>query len=143
MPKVQKTFRGSKSHSSFPVRKGPSRPKTAGKGSPKKDAPPSRSNSGTELRVRKPGSLTQIPVKLEPVAAGPDPNKEEHMRILSQFDLSYKFGPCGGMSRLERWNRAEKFKKNPPPEVKALVESHSDDIEYTQGIWFTSCKEAI
>ena len=31
-------------------------------------------------------------------APGPDPNKEDHMRILTQFDITYKYGPSAGIA---------------------------------------------
>lgn len=35
----------------------------------------------------------------------------------SVFDLSDEYGPCVGLSRLERWERSEKLGLSPPPEV--------------------------
>lgn len=40
--------------------------------------------------------------------------------MLRVFDNTYDFGPCVGMTRLERWERAETLGLNPPPEVKLL-----------------------
>ncbi|KAF5319066.1 hypothetical protein D9611_012676 [Ephemerocybe angulata] len=37
--------------------------------------------------------------------------------ILRVFDLSYEYGPCIGMSRLERWERAQTLGLNPPKDV--------------------------
>lgn len=78
--------------------------------------------------------------------------------ILRQFDLTWEYGPCtgevtlgllcklqppliftlfcvfAGISRLERWERAEKFGLNPPQSVKDLILSHTEDKEYTH--WF-------
>ncbi|KAF8060615.1 POLD4 [Scenedesmus sp. PABB004] len=45
----------------------------------------------------------------------------EEERLLRAFDLETRFGPCAGLSRLERWERAEKFGLSPPPAVKALL----------------------
>ncbi|KZT67334.1 hypothetical protein DAEQUDRAFT_396188 [Daedalea quercina L-15889] len=41
--------------------------------------------------------------------------------ILRVFDLSYEYGPCAGVTRLERWNRAEALGLSPPPEVKEIL----------------------
>ncbi|EIN05967.1 hypothetical protein PUNSTDRAFT_54280 [Punctularia strigosozonata HHB-11173 SS5] len=41
--------------------------------------------------------------------------------ILRSFDLSYEYGPCVGVSRLERWERAEALGLNPPPEVRDIL----------------------
>ncbi|KAG2428011.1 hypothetical protein HXX76_011997 [Chlamydomonas incerta] len=40
---------------------------------------------------------------------------------LRKFDLTTKFGPCAGISRLERWERASKFGLGPPEEVRAII----------------------
>ncbi|KAI0630659.1 DNA polymerase delta, subunit 4-domain-containing protein [Trametes polyzona] len=37
--------------------------------------------------------------------------------ILRVFDLSYEYGPCVGVSRLDRWERAHALGLNPPLEV--------------------------
>ncbi|THH29221.1 hypothetical protein EUX98_g4960 [Antrodiella citrinella] len=34
---------------------------------------------------------------------------------------SYEYGPCVGVTRLERWERAEALGLNPPPEVKDML----------------------
>jgi hypothetical protein len=38
-------------------------------------------------------------------------------KVLRKFDLSYEYGPCVGVSRLERWKRAEDLGLEPPVEV--------------------------
>uniref|UniRef100_A0A383W420 DNA polymerase delta subunit 4 n=1 Tax=Tetradesmus obliquus TaxID=3088 RepID=A0A383W420_TETOB len=42
-------------------------------------------------------------------------------RLLRAFDLATQYGPCTGMTRLERWQRAEQFGLNPPMQVKELL----------------------
>ncbi|RPD57253.1 hypothetical protein L226DRAFT_536598 [Lentinus tigrinus ALCF2SS1-7] len=58
--------------------------------------------------------------------------------ILRVFDLSYEYGPCVGVSRLERWERAHSLGLNPPPEVKEilLTEEGSADTQYTQSVFY-------
>jgi len=41
--------------------------------------------------------------------------------ILRIFDLSYEYGPCVGVTRLERWERAAALGLNPPPEVREIL----------------------
>lgn len=36
------------------------------------------------------------------------------MTILRTWDLSYEYGPCVGMTRMERWQRASKLGLDPP-----------------------------
>ncbi|KAH7306399.1 hypothetical protein KP509_22G009400 [Ceratopteris richardii] len=42
--------------------------------------------------------------------------------ILCQFDMNMVYGPCIGMTRLERWERASRLGKNPPVEVKEILD---------------------
>ena len=46
---------------------------------------------------------------------------DESERVLRAFDLSSKYGPCTGMTRMARWERAEKLGLGPPDEVRALL----------------------
>lgn len=46
---------------------------------------------------------------------------EDH--ILRVFDLSYEYGPCIGVTRLQRWERAAALGMNPPLVVKQLLTS--------------------
>lgn len=70
---------------------------------------------------------------------------------------SYEYGPCVGVSRLERWERAQALGLNPPPEVRQPFLSHdrhlnlhpllqvkeilstkegSIDTQYTQSVFY-------
>jgi hypothetical protein len=48
-------------------------------------------------------------------------------KLLRQFDLSSEFGPVSGMTRLERWKRADRLGQKPPHLVKEVLET-------TQGV---------
>lgn len=41
--------------------------------------------------------------------------------ILRVFDMTAKYGPCVGISRLDRWKRAQKLGLEPPEEVIFFV----------------------
>ncbi|KAG5519236.1 hypothetical protein PMAC_002324 [Pneumocystis sp. 'macacae'] len=41
--------------------------------------------------------------------------------ILNKFDLTYQYGPFLGLSRLNRWNRAEELGLCPPINVKEIL----------------------
>ncbi|XP_057417822.1 uncharacterized protein LOC130712019 [Lotus japonicus] len=43
--------------------------------------------------------------------------------VLRQFDLNMAYGPCIGMPRLARWERAQKLGLNPPQEIERLLKS--------------------
>ncbi len=38
--------------------------------------------------------------------------------ILRIFDMTSRYGPCVGVTRLQRWERAKKWGLNPPEEVR-------------------------
>ncbi|MCJ1474712.1 hypothetical protein MMC13_003372 [Lambiella insularis] len=42
-------------------------------------------------------------------------------KILREFDLSSQFGPCVGIARTKRWNRARSLGLQPPIEVLAVL----------------------
>ncbi|KAF7332423.1 hypothetical protein MKEN_00124200 [Mycena kentingensis (nom. inval.)] len=44
--------------------------------------------------------------------------------ILRVFDMSYEYGPCVGVSRLERWERAQAMGLAPPKEVHDILLSN-------------------
>ncbi|KAK3084494.1 hypothetical protein FSP39_014372 [Pinctada imbricata] len=78
--------------------------------------------AGCKLAVKK--DVTEEP----PVSK----QTSEDLVLLKQFDLTLEFGPCVGITRLERWERAEKHGLNPPPEVRDLVVKHRDNPEYLE-----------
>ncbi|KAI1813027.1 hypothetical protein GGS20DRAFT_500727 [Poronia punctata] len=61
-------------------------------------------------------------------------------KILRLWDVSNQYGPCVGMTRLKRWERAERLGLHPPAEVlavlmreeekgtKGIERAHMDDI---------------
>ena len=42
-------------------------------------------------------------------------------KILRYFDLSSQYGPCIGITRFRRWNRAFRLGLNPPVEILAVL----------------------
>ncbi|XP_074642314.1 DNA polymerase delta subunit 4-like isoform X2 [Tubulanus polymorphus] len=60
---------------------------------------------------------------------------EKDLSILRDFDLDWQFGPCLGITRIERWERARKNGLNPPEHVIELIENNSTNDSYTQCIW--------
>ncbi|XP_037329009.1 DNA polymerase delta subunit 4 [Pungitius pungitius] len=47
--------------------------------------------------------------------------QEEELQRLQQFDLDWRFGPCTGISRLQRWERAKLHGLSPPEEIRYLL----------------------
>ncbi|PSS11872.1 DNA polymerase delta subunit like [Actinidia chinensis var. chinensis] len=45
----------------------------------------------------------------------------ENEEVLRQFDMNMAYGPCLGMTRLARWERARSLGLNPPKDVERLL----------------------
>ena len=54
-------------------------------------------------------------------AAALPPLTAAEEKELKAFDLDSTFGPCLGLTRLERFLRAEKLQINPPPSVREIL----------------------
>jgi len=57
--------------------------------------------------------------------------------ILRVFDLSYEYGPCIGVTRLERWERAAALGLNPPTEVRDILTTRQGAMDsYSQSVFY-------
>ncbi|KAM9314973.1 DNA polymerase delta subunit 4 [Pholidichthys leucotaenia] len=71
----------------------------------------------------------------------PPPQKEAELKRdgelqkLRDFDLDWRFGPCTGISRLQRWDRAKVHGLNPPAEIRDLLLQTPADPEYHLSLW--------
>jgi len=65
-------------------------------------------------------------------------NQNKIHEILRVFDLSYEYGPCVGVSRLERWERAHVMGLNPPEEIREILNTVEgmDKEEYSQCVFY-------
>lgn len=61
--------------------------------------------------------------------------------ILRNFDLSPKYGPCVGISRIDRYRRAEKMGLKPPIEVLKILETQEGDRDWNTDLF--SQKSAV
>lgn len=52
-----------------------------------------------------------------------------HEKILRHFDLCSEYGPCIGISRIQRWKRAQSLALHPPVEVLAVLLKEEDKGE--------------
>ncbi|XP_005384392.1 PREDICTED: DNA polymerase delta subunit 4 isoform X1 [Chinchilla lanigera] len=60
----------------------------------------------------------------------PPSEEEAELELLRQFDLAWEYGPCTGITRLQRWHRAEQMGLEPPPEVCQVLKSHPGDPRF-------------
>ncbi|KAM6308985.1 DNA polymerase delta subunit 4 [Aegotheles albertisi] len=68
----------------------------------------------------------------EPRAAPPDPAVLEMLR---RFDLAGEYGPCTGITRLQRWERAQALGLSPPGPVRDALLAHGDNPDVTYSLW--------
>ncbi|XP_068607304.1 DNA polymerase delta subunit 4 isoform X2 [Brachionichthys hirsutus] len=61
--------------------------------------------------------------------------RQEGLEKLRHFDLDWRFGPCTGISRLDRWERAKGHGLNPPGEIRDLLLHTQADPEYSHSLW--------
>ena len=60
---------------------------------------------------------------------------EEDLHELKTFDLTMKYGPCIGLTRLERFDRAEAHGLSPPKKVLEIIHRRRDDAKWTASLW--------
>ncbi|KAF8909538.1 DNA polymerase delta, subunit 4-domain-containing protein [Mucidula mucida] len=93
--------------------------------------PPKKGKGKGRSRKAAAGDDEVVETKFPIHAEGETP---EH-QILREFDLTYDYGPCIGMSRMERWERADKMGLNPPQKVFGILLQH-DTEDYVQCCFF-------
>ncbi|KAE8077547.1 hypothetical protein FH972_016104 [Carpinus fangiana] len=54
---------------------------------------------------------------------------EENENVLREFDMNMAYGPCLGMTRLARWERARALGLNPPGEIEGLLKAGKVGIQ--------------
>nr|XP_033776561.1 DNA polymerase delta subunit 4 [Geotrypetes seraphini]XP_033776562.1 DNA polymerase delta subunit 4 [Geotrypetes seraphini]XP_033776565.1 DNA polymerase delta subunit 4 [Geotrypetes seraphini] len=61
--------------------------------------------------------------------------EEVELEVLKQFDLNWRFGPCTGITRLQRWERAVELDLEPPIFIRELILRHKDDPQFLNSVW--------
>ncbi|OVA18382.1 DNA polymerase delta [Macleaya cordata] len=54
---------------------------------------------------------------------------DESEEMLRQFDMNMAYGPCIGMTRLARWERANNLGMNPPKEIESFLKGGKVGLE--------------
>ncbi|CAJ1935916.1 unnamed protein product [Sphenostylis stenocarpa] len=78
-------------------------------------------------------SSRKTPVKASTLAPIKAEIQDEKEKLLRQFDLNMACGPCVGITRLERWERAQSLGLNPPLEIESLLKSGKVQIKSLWG----------
>lgn len=61
--------------------------------------------------------------------------EETELELLRQFDLAWQYGPCTGITRLQRWRRAEQMGLKPPLEVYQVLKTRPGDPRFQCSLW--------
>lgn len=51
------------------------------------------------------------------------------------FDLTSRFGPCQGLTRIERWDRANALGLAPPKIVLEILHRRPKEAKWTECVW--------
>ncbi|NXU93404.1 DPOD4 polymerase, partial [Xiphorhynchus elegans] len=51
--------------------------------------------------------------------------------MLRRFDLCWEYGPCSGITRLQRWERAQALGLSPPGPIRDALMEHGDNPDVT------------
>merc|ERR1711998_814285 len=105
--------------------------KTSATTTPKKGV----ANSFPAKRITKTGKKAAKPVSKDGADLSVESSQafddqvldKKSQQILHEFDLAMKYGPCVGLTRTERWDRAHKLGMNPPENVKQMLETLAGD----------------
>ncbi|KAK4689169.1 DNA polymerase delta subunit 4, partial [Tremellales sp. Uapishka_1] len=73
---------------------------------------------------------------MDPIHAGKETHNNVH-HILRIFDMTSSYGPCVGMTRLQRWERAKKWGLNPPEEIHTILTTAQgeDETSYRETVF--------
>lgn len=74
---------------------------------------------------------------MAPIHADPSTHNDVH-HILRVFDMTSAYGPCVGMTRLQRWERAKKWGLNPPEEIRNILTTVEGqrDVAYKENVLY-------
>ncbi|XP_068004256.1 DNA polymerase delta subunit 4 [Melanerpes formicivorus] len=112
---------------SFPRRRRPGRPPGKVKGKAKVKGKLKFAGEG------RPKPCPPPPTDDPPTAPGAP--EQTLLEMLRHFDLSWEYGPCTGITRLQRWERAQALGLNPPGPVRDALLEHPDDPAVTYSLW--------
>ncbi|XP_068256237.1 DNA polymerase delta subunit 4 isoform X2 [Nyctibius grandis] len=70
-----------------------------------------------------------------PPQAPPSPPDPALLEMLRRFDLAWEYGPCTGITRLQRWERAQALGLSPPGPVRDALLEHRDNPHVTYSLW--------
>ncbi|XP_031967910.1 DNA polymerase delta subunit 4 [Corvus cornix cornix] len=91
------------------------------------------------LKDKKDKDKVQVKVKVQvrdcPSAPSQPPVDPALLEMLRRFDLSWEYGPCTGITRLQRWERAQELGLSPPGPIRDALLEHRDNPDVTYSLW--------
>ncbi|GJZ86986.1 DNA polymerase delta subunit 4 [Tanacetum coccineum] len=66
--------------------------------------------------------------------ASADQDRDANEEVLRQFDMNMAYGPCVGMKRMDRWQRASSLGLNPPEHIHRLLTSAANEVS-ADSLW--------
>ncbi|KAG2708779.1 hypothetical protein I3843_05G189300 [Carya illinoinensis] len=85
--------------------------------------PSSSSNKSPKHSPTFGSDVTHAPALLSHGSPDLKDEYDESEEVLRQFDLNMAYGPCLGMTRQARWERARRLGLNPPYEIERLLKA--------------------
>ncbi|XP_075569250.1 DNA polymerase delta subunit 4 [Pelecanus crispus] len=71
-----------------------------------------------------------------PTEDPPPPSPDRALlEMLRRFDLAWEYGPCTGITRLQRWERAQALGLSPPDPIRDALLEHRDNPDVTYSLW--------
>nr|GEU86259.1 probable folate-biopterin transporter 7 [Tanacetum cinerariifolium] len=61
-------------------------------------------------------------------------DRDANEEVLRQFDMNMAYGPCVGMKRMDRWQRASSLGLNPPEHIHRLLTSAANEFS-ADSLW--------
>ncbi|NWX61750.1 DPOD4 polymerase, partial [Promerops cafer] len=93
------------------------------------------------LKDKKDKDKVQLKVKVKKVRDCPRAPSQPSLdpallEMLRRFDLSWEYGPCTGITRLQRWERAQELGLSPPGPIREALLEHRDNPDVTyRWVW--------
>ncbi|KAD4583957.1 hypothetical protein E3N88_21558 [Mikania micrantha] len=104
--------------------------KYAGISKPSSSKPKSKSKSAASFG----SNVAQPPALVVHGSLDLQENHDANEEVLRQFDMNMVYGPCVGMKRIDRWNRASSLGLSPPDDVYRLLTSTASEV-CSQSLW--------
>ncbi|NXU66950.1 DPOD4 polymerase, partial [Horornis vulcanius] len=100
--------------------------------------PPGRLKDKKGQKDKKDNDKEKVQVKVRDCSRSPSqpPPDPALLEMLRRFDLSWEYGPCTGITRLQRWERAQELGLSPPGPIREALLEHRDNPDVTyRWVW--------